>query len=229
MRHLALLVLAASPLACLRATSYTCATDDQCGADGRCELATGFCSFTDASCAQGRRYGNLSGPLAGTCVGEEPVGSDGGPGDGPPIGGDGPMTDGPGAGPCMTSGAYAAIPSVPNGHTYRVLTLAATWQQQRDKCAADSAHLAIPEDTTELAGMLVLGGSQLWVGITDLALENTFVTVLGPPATFLPWANGQPDNKPQPDADCAQADPTDQRLYDEKCGGAYRAVCECVP
>jgi hypothetical protein len=45
---------------------------------GLCELS-GYCSFEDFGCADGRRYGPHSGALSGTCVGEEPP-----PGDGPP-------------------------------------------------------------------------------------------------------------------------------------------------
>ena len=76
MRHLLVLVLAISPLACLRSTQFTCASTAECGTDGVCE-ANSFCSFTDATCPMGRRYGELSGPFAGKCVGEEP-GIDGG-------------------------------------------------------------------------------------------------------------------------------------------------------
>ena len=68
---LSVLVLALSPLACLRSTTFTCATSTDCGADGVCE-PNNFCSFADAACAQGRRYGALSGPVAGQCVGETP-------------------------------------------------------------------------------------------------------------------------------------------------------------
>jgi hypothetical protein len=51
--------------------SYHCTSDAQCvfgGQAGRCE-ATGACSFPDATCAGGRRYGSLDpAGLAGMCV-----------------------------------------------------------------------------------------------------------------------------------------------------------------
>jgi hypothetical protein len=53
---------------CLRTTQYRCATDTECGGGGTCE-SVGYCSFTDSSCADGRRFGDLSGPYANTCVG----------------------------------------------------------------------------------------------------------------------------------------------------------------
>jgi hypothetical protein len=58
-------------LACLVACSgpgpYICATSSDCG-DGFCE-ADGLCSVADVACPSGRRYGDLAGALAGTCVG----------------------------------------------------------------------------------------------------------------------------------------------------------------
>src|SRR5262249_5356271 len=42
--------------------TFHCRSSDQCvlgGQVGKCE-ASGFCSFTDATCASGRRYGHLS-------------------------------------------------------------------------------------------------------------------------------------------------------------------------
>ena len=57
------------------AGAFQCESDTECqGAqDGRCE-PNGFCSFLDDTCGLGgRRYGGLSGSLAGTCVGAEPI------------------------------------------------------------------------------------------------------------------------------------------------------------
>ena len=50
-------------------TSFMCTDNASCGG-GFCETG-GFCSFTDATCPSGRRYGDLGGP-AGQCVGEVP-------------------------------------------------------------------------------------------------------------------------------------------------------------
>jgi len=62
------------------AGAFTCETDAQCAggpASGRCERATGFCSFADATCGSGQRYGTSSGTLSSVCVGDEPVFVDG--------------------------------------------------------------------------------------------------------------------------------------------------------
>jgi hypothetical protein len=224
MRHLAVLVLAASPLACLRTTSFACQSNDQCGSDGMCELATGFCSFADAECPMGRRYGDLSGPFAGKCVGE-PVGTDGGT-EGTP--GDGPGIDGPPVTDCKTDATYMTIPSGQLGHTYRTLVTPLMWTQQRDKCVTEGATLVIPDDATELGAIAAFSAAAFWVGVSDQGTENTFLTVLGAPATFLPWRAGQPDDK-NPGEDCVRADNATLTYSDERCGNTARAVCECIP
>lgn len=52
---------------CRGTTFFACSDDQECG-DGWCE-ANGACSFSDADCASGRRYGDSSEPgVAGECV-----------------------------------------------------------------------------------------------------------------------------------------------------------------
>jgi hypothetical protein len=55
------------------ASQFVCDSNEDCqGAlDGRCE-STGFCSFPDGECPDGRRYGELSGQFSGQCVGTTP-------------------------------------------------------------------------------------------------------------------------------------------------------------
>jgi hypothetical protein len=45
--------------------------DSQCGAGGKC--SDGFCSFPDDGCPSGFRFGELSGPQSGQCVGAAPI------------------------------------------------------------------------------------------------------------------------------------------------------------
>ena len=78
---LALLCLAG----CRLGDSYHCARDTQCGSGGVCE-PSGYCSFADASCAGGRRYGRWApAPLGAACV---PASGDLGAGDDGACGGD---------------------------------------------------------------------------------------------------------------------------------------------
>jgi hypothetical protein len=60
----ALLALLAT--GCIGGSTFHCTGDAEC-APGTCE-ATGVCSFADGECPSGKRYGELSGELAGECV-----------------------------------------------------------------------------------------------------------------------------------------------------------------
>lgn len=59
---------------CTTSSSFECAGDSDCGSDGRCEV-TGFCSFPDAGCESGYRYGDLAESLSNQCVVEEDPGT----------------------------------------------------------------------------------------------------------------------------------------------------------
>lgn len=56
--------------ACTGDTTFECSANAQCEG-GTCE-PLGLCSFPDDGCDSGRRYGELSGTLAGTCVPVDP-------------------------------------------------------------------------------------------------------------------------------------------------------------
>src|SRR5690348_12121156 len=53
---------------CLKSTAFHCSDNASCGAGGTCQQTTGYCSFPDPNCPQGK-YGDSAGPLAGQCVG----------------------------------------------------------------------------------------------------------------------------------------------------------------
>jgi hypothetical protein len=64
------LALVAGAGACVSGPGFQCQDSSQCtgGTAGACE-STGYCSFADDSCGSGRRYGEESGSLGGTCLG----------------------------------------------------------------------------------------------------------------------------------------------------------------
>jgi hypothetical protein len=71
-----LAVALASP-GCVARPIFECVDDGDCqGAAAEPEIAvhceaTGYCSADDATCDSGRRYGELSGPVGGRCVGDD--------------------------------------------------------------------------------------------------------------------------------------------------------------
>lgn len=216
-----LLIGALAATSCLRDTSFHCATSAECGAGGTCEPGVGYCSVADATCASGARFGSSAGSYANQCVGDD------NPADAPAAdaaSGD----DAPAAG-CPAG--YNTITGGQAGHKYRLINMTENWQTQRGVCSASSssAYLAIPDTLGELQAIAMLSAStESWVGITDAATENTFLTVKGVAATFLPWDMNQPDDA-GPGEDCVIIETPGSKLRDERCGSKFRAVCECEP
>jgi hypothetical protein len=72
--RLAVVALVLAALGCRPSlpSAYTCTRNDQCvrgSTSGVCEMPAQACSFPDATCAGGRRYGDLGPPpYAGNCV-----------------------------------------------------------------------------------------------------------------------------------------------------------------
>lgn len=217
---------------CLRQTLYKCETNDQCNAGGVCE-STGYCSFTDTGCADGRRYGDLSGTYSGKCVGEVIAGDDARPIDMAP-----PLTDTMADTPVVNNcpGTYTSI----GGSTkrYRVISANNTWANQASACDADGAntYLAVPDSQAELDAVIGAAGEDIWLGVSDMATEGTFATTNnGTLASNSPlWSGGEPDNDPESgggnnNGDCVVALDANDRLYDDRCDNQYGAVCECDP
>ena len=133
------------------------------------------------------------------------------PGDG--TGGDGNMIDGA-ARACVTSGAYTTMGAI----RYREGTQLISWAAARTACQAEGAELWVPTST-----MIISAWTGDWVGITDEATENTWITVYGTPATFLPFDVAQPDGGTG--ENCLRA--TNNTLEDRDCNDLRDFVCEC--
>lgn len=224
------LVAALATSACLRPAAFTCATDGDCarGSEhGTCEAA-GYCSFGDATCASGRRFGALSGGYADQCVaGDQPDAAhtavDARAADGP-VAIDAPPADAPTGCPV----GYALLPGLASTHRYKALPTAA-WTNQRSICGAEPAnvYLAVPDNLEELTALAAFAGADFWIGISDAAAEGSYVTVLGATATFAPWAPNEPDNTGN--QDCVRALAASSTIETDPCGSQAIAVCECVP
>ena len=196
---------------CLRSTSFPCASDPECGT-GTCE-SVGFCSFVDATCMGGSRFGEHAGPYAGQCV-VDPTADAGVD-----------ATDAPLDAPAGCPSDYITVTGGQAGHRYKPRAGNASWQVHRDACAGEGAYLAIPGAASELQALDALVSGGFFVGISDQATENTWLDVLGAPATFLPWSGGQPDDD-SPGEDCVRSFGTS--YSDERCSRTAAAVCECL-
>jgi Lectin C-type domain len=225
--HTALICLLAS--SCLRSTEYRCEGDTSCGGGGTCE-STGFCSFSDPDCSSGRRYNASAGSLAGTCTsgGDPVIDADIVDDDSTVPPSDGSTTDTPVA---QCPSGYNTITGGQTGHLYMFIANTATWDNQEAACQATTlkSHLVVPDDLAELTATDALAGgtNRYWIGITDVVTENTFVTVLGANAVFLPWDPPAPNNAGG--EHCVEAIPDIHKFNDERCNTSLPAVCECAP
>ena len=135
-----------------------------------------------------------------------------------------------GDGPAMLGcpGDFVNIPGA-GAHLYKLLIAADDWSMQVENCelVGNNVYLAIPDDLAELSGIHSLTTAAFWIGIDDLAMENTFVTVKGAAAMFLPWAGNQPNDLNN--QDCVAVLNGGLNFDDQRCADAQAAVCECEP
>src|SRR5207248_589334 len=80
-----------------------------------------------------------------------------------------------------------AIPNPPgsvsfNGHNYLFVSTLTTWNLARDYCASLGGHLVTitsPAENTFVQNLA--GAGDKWMGLTDSAVEGTFVWITGEP------------------------------------------------
>jgi hypothetical protein len=184
--------------ACRITEPFPCALDEHCGPGGRCEPA-GYCSFPDPACADGRRYDELAGGgVAGQCV----------------------------ASPTCPASYTATIPGT--GSRYRVVTQPASWPDAQADCADDGAgtHLVVIGSDAERTGVGALAGDDLWIGLSDRAVEGSFRWVTGAATPFTAWAAGQP-NDADGTEDCVEQKRMMDAWHDQPCTELLAYVCEC--
>jgi len=105
-----------------------------------------------------------------------------------------------------------------------------TWKEARDACAAWSGDLAWFESAEQQATVLATVGGMgpggqpdLWIGANDLDVEGTFLWADGSTPTFIPWAEGQP-NDGGVGQDCVRVSP-DGTWNDTDCQARYHPLC----
>jgi hypothetical protein len=125
---------------------------------------------------------------------------------------------------------FAPLPDGPPGHVYRLRPQLTTRDAHFNFCKSTSAraYLAVPKNATELMNLhAVASAPDFWVGIDDRVNEGVYVSAeTGAPATFLPWAAGEPTGFPT-GGDCVVASAA--AIFDTVCDGNHPAVCECNP
>jgi hypothetical protein len=160
--------------------AFTCTDDSQCfaaGVQGVCQMPAGACSFPDGNCPSGQRYGDLSGTLAGVCVGDEPPDAsivdadlpdtDPGAPDAPPID----------ANVCFGSGLLVVCMTNPLTGTVNLETAGQINTDSSPSCSADvtspSGLCVIAGDTINVTAAISATGSR------PLVLVANTITIAG--------------------------------------------------
>jgi hypothetical protein len=123
---------------------------------------------------------------------------------------------------CMQAG-YQQIAAANNG-LYKTVVNGTSWTNAQADCkndVANATHLIVLSNQGEVSYMATQLG---WIGLSDRANENQFVTVTGETGDLRPFASGQPDDGGG--EDCVQMKSGGQ-LDDDQCGNGHRYVCEC--
>lgn len=160
----------------------------------------------------------FSGPAA---TGDD--GGDDGPGDAGPDAAPDAAPDATSAPACMTDPSY----SNNAGHRYKLQAQSADYDTAIDRCAAEGAHLIVVDSVEESDYLRTLVGSDVWIGLDDLTIENQFRWVTGATSTYRRWVSGEPTNSNSGE-DCVYAR-SDKQWNDTNCGDGKRVVCECDP
>src|SRR5262249_51125223 len=101
-----------------------------------------------------------------------------------------------------TSSAYAAVISGPvafGGSNYYLLSKN-SWTGAESEAVSLGGTLVTVNSASEnsfLVNSFVLGGHNgdpMWIGLTDQAVEGTFVWASGQPVTYTNWASGEPND-----------------------------------
>ena len=126
---------------------------------------------------------------------------------------------------------YVTTPAYP-GHSYRPSAGGAAWGAAQAACLDQGAYLVVIDGEEESAAVRALtpidkASPYFWTGVSDSATETVWLTVLGAPATYLPWAPTEPDAD-----DCVLLGHgggigVDGLFFAFPCVGGQNFVCEC--
>ena len=118
------------------------------------------------------------------------------------------------------------------GSTYLFCDTRAAWTTARDACAAVGYTLVTIDSATEntWVGTTAFGisDSDWWIGLNDIAVENTHVWVSGSTSTYRAWQTGEPSGRGE---DCAaivngSGSETRGQWVEGDCASTIRYVCE---
>jgi hypothetical protein len=115
------------------------------------------------------------------------------------------------------------------GHVYMYCASAGTWSDDRTTCLTYGYDLASVNDSAENTEMVDQAYSRYvgkwWIGLTDQAVEGTWVWSNGDAVTYTNWHAGEPNGGTS--ESCTQLGRFgDYTWNDEPCSSAFYFVCE---
>ncbi len=116
-------------------------------------------------------------------------------------------------------------------HSYAFCTFARSWPAARDECKQRSGDLAVIDDADENAaiaaqGAITPGTNGAWyIGLSDLALEGSFVWLDGIPPAFVSWNVGEPNDAGMAE-DCTALPNVTGLWNDQGCDPPAHFLCE---
>jgi hypothetical protein len=112
---------------------------------------------------------------------------------------------------------------------YFVSTETASWAVARSACQAWGGDLVVMDAPFEDSFVSTLSTDSVWIGASDIAVDNTFVWVDGRPigiGAFGNWGPAQPDAFPGADCIEKRQEDVNDRWYDRPCSAPFRYICE---
>ena len=113
------------------------------------------------------------------------------------------------------------------GHCYRIAPTSMSWTDGLQWCRNRKWDLAAINSAAENAFIVgyrddYANNNYLWIGISDIDIEGTFVWSNGDPVTYVNWASYEPDGSD----DCGCIFRASATWYENTCTNHYRPICE---
>ncbi|MET0412052.1 MAG: C-type lectin domain-containing protein [Polyangiaceae bacterium] len=108
---------------------------------------------------------------------------------------------------------------------YRFVAVAATWNAAQLECVSWGGWLVTAKSEAEDDYLATrTGGSDIWIGLSDVADEGQMVWIDGAPLGTANWAAAQPDNFQN--EDCVEKRGQDAFWNDRACAAPHAYICE---
>lgn len=108
---------------------------------------------------------------------------------------------------------------------YYVASAPRSWSDARQLCQQEGRALVKIDSAEEDGFVASLSAASLWIGASDIAVDDQFVWSDGSAIVFSNWGGAQPDAFPGPDCVEKRQEPGEP-WYDQPCGNPRLYVCE---